>query len=218
MTVLDRDYILILHKVLERARKAEAEAADLRMQLKAETTNSRRVIREMESQVQQSTTLSHRSEREYITLRDSVKYLKETWTRQLQTLQCAIHEKEVFFEMETKVLDEKYRALLQQIERERELRGTVDKLLGNEKSLCDEWRQSFQEQIDGYRSALQHHFSESELANRRARSGFGASCTHFIISLTSCPVMSRTSYRVCAHSFVRSKETRTINDTNRPPA
>jgi hypothetical protein len=73
-------------QVLERARKAEAKVVSLKAQLKAETTSSKKSLCEMEvaltESTQAGTALSSKSEREYITLRDSLKGMKTAWVRQ----------------------------------------------------------------------------------------------------------------------------------------
>ena len=72
--------------MLERARKAEAETVTLKTQLKAETTNSKKSLREMEAALAESTALSSKSEHEYITLRDSLKGMKVAWRADVDSL------------------------------------------------------------------------------------------------------------------------------------
>lgn len=198
---------LIVCEVLERARKAEAEAADLRVQLKTETMNSRRSIRDMEAQVQQSTTVSHKSEREYVALRDSFNELKATWARQLQNLENAMQEKEVRFLTEASDLDRKYCRLVEEISQERGRRGTVDKLIDEKGSLQMEWEHAFQVQVDECHRALQQYTRDSNIADKTVRSGqtWSHCCLRVLIQFIA---MSRTNYSVCAVSSVLWKEAR----------
>ncbi|TFL04620.1 hypothetical protein BDV98DRAFT_562559 [Pterulicium gracile] len=69
----------LLQELLDRARKAEGEAAALKAQLKSETTSSKKSLKEMEGALSESTALSQKSEREYLTLRDSIRGMTEGW-------------------------------------------------------------------------------------------------------------------------------------------
>ncbi len=73
-------------QLLERARKAEAEASSLKAQLKSETSTSKKTLRGMESSLAEATALSQKSEREYITLRDSIKGLVESFKTDAERL------------------------------------------------------------------------------------------------------------------------------------
>ena len=99
-------------KVLERARKAEAEAAALKTQLKSETSTSKKSIREMEAQVAQCTAVSQKSEREYITLRDAIKHLGDGWKQDVERLKREMHERETKWKKEAEDVGFKYRRLL----------------------------------------------------------------------------------------------------------
>ncbi|KAJ3511614.1 hypothetical protein NLJ89_g4000 [Agrocybe chaxingu] len=84
----------LLQEVLERARKAEAEATTLKAQLKSETSTSKKTIRDMESALAESTALSSKSEREYITLRDSLKSMTESWKSDTERLRDEMRKRE----------------------------------------------------------------------------------------------------------------------------
>jgi hypothetical protein len=66
----------LLQEALERARKAEAEAVAPKAQLKTETTTSKKLLRETETALAESTALSSKCEREYIALGDSLRGMK----------------------------------------------------------------------------------------------------------------------------------------------
>ena len=84
----------LLQEVLERARKAEAEAAELRGQLKHESTNQKKVMKQMETTMAESTALSEKSQREYVTLKDSVKDLQEGWQTDVKVLRTEMKRRE----------------------------------------------------------------------------------------------------------------------------
>jgi len=94
---------------LERARKAEAEAANLKSQLKTETTTSKKTIREMEAALSESTALSQKSEREYITLRDSLKSMTESWKQDTDRLRDEMRKKEEKQQAEAQRIGKLYR-------------------------------------------------------------------------------------------------------------
>ncbi|KXN90691.1 hypothetical protein AN958_03976 [Leucoagaricus sp. SymC.cos] len=101
----------LLQEVLERARKAEAEAASLKQQLKHETSTSKKTIREMETQLSESTALSKKSEREYITLRDSLKQMSESWKHDTEALKSEMRKREEKWRKEVDGIGKKYKDL-----------------------------------------------------------------------------------------------------------
>ena len=81
-------------QVLERARKAEAEATAIKAQLKSDSTTSKKTIRDLETSLSESTALSSKSEREYITLRDSLVSMKTAWKSDVDALKEDINRRE----------------------------------------------------------------------------------------------------------------------------
>jgi hypothetical protein len=84
----------LLQEVLERARKAEAEAADLKAQLKHDSTHQKKVMKQMETTMAESTALSEKAQREYVTLKDSVKNLQEGWQTDVEVLRTEMKRRE----------------------------------------------------------------------------------------------------------------------------
>jgi hypothetical protein len=84
----------LLQEVLERARKAESEAAELRAQLKSEGSNQKKALREMELSLAESTALSSKSQREYVTLKDSIKGLEEGWQADVEAVRAEMKKRE----------------------------------------------------------------------------------------------------------------------------
>ncbi|EKM81625.1 hypothetical protein AGABI1DRAFT_69955 [Agaricus bisporus var. burnettii JB137-S8] len=113
----------LLQEVLERARKAEAEAALLKSQLKQETSTSKKSIREMESQLAESTALSKKSEREYITLRDSIKGMTETWKHDTEGLKSEMKKRDERWKKELDGVGKKYKDLVQNVKEKEKLWG-----------------------------------------------------------------------------------------------
>lgn len=156
-------------QVLERARKAEAEAAALKSQLKNETSTSKRALREMETQVQQCTSVSQKSEREYVTLRDAIKHLSEGWKQDVDRLKKEMQERESKWQKEAEEVGFKYRRLVQQVEKERELQTAVKDLRAEEERIHSEWEGILTAQIQELRSSMQRTESETSTAGKIAQ-------------------------------------------------
>ncbi|KAF8916116.1 hypothetical protein CPB85DRAFT_1291648 [Mucidula mucida] len=118
----------LLQEVLERARKAESEASQLKSQLKNETSTSKKTLREMESALTESTALSQKSEREYITLRDSIKGLVEGWKTDTEKLREEMRKREERLKTEAEVTSKKYRQLLEEVKGYESLKEEVHRL------------------------------------------------------------------------------------------
>lgn len=106
----------LLQELLERARKAEAEASSLKAQLKSETSTSKKALRGMESSLAEATALSQKSEREYITLRDSIKGLVESFKTDTERLREEMRKREDRMKKDTEAISVKYQALLEEVE------------------------------------------------------------------------------------------------------
>lgn len=106
-------------QVLERARKAESEAQSYKTQLKQEAANAKRSIREMEMALAESTALSAKSEREYITLRDSMKHMVDGWKADVERLKEEMARKEQGWKREAEQLGNKYQDVYKFVQEER---------------------------------------------------------------------------------------------------
>lgn len=146
-------------QVLERARKAEAEAAALKSQLKSETSVSKKSLREMETALAESTALSQKSEREYITLRDSIKGMVEGWKSDTDKLRDEMRKREEKIRREAEEVGTKYTALLSEVKASEAERGTV-------KSLQQEDERIRKEIEDGFRDEIAHMREEVERSSR----------------------------------------------------
>lgn len=73
----------------------------------------------METQLAESTALSKKSEREYITLRDSLKGMAETWKHDTDSLRSEMKKREERWRKEVDGVGKKYRDLVQNV-KERE--------------------------------------------------------------------------------------------------
>jgi hypothetical protein len=79
---------------MDRARKAENEASTLKAQLKADTSNQKKAMKDMETQTAESIAIAEKTSQEYIILKDSVKNIQDGWKSDVETLRTEIVKRE----------------------------------------------------------------------------------------------------------------------------
>ncbi|KAH9967169.1 hypothetical protein BC827DRAFT_1264045 [Russula dissimulans] len=158
----------LLQEVLERARKAEAEAVALKAQLKAETTSSKKSLREMEVALTESTALSSKSEREYIALRDSLKGMKSAWRADVDSLREDMRKREEKWRSEAETAGKKYAKLVEESKARRTDVQNVEKLREEDARIRREVEEEFREQIRVLRERVQSSSAASEKAEKTA--------------------------------------------------
>ena len=84
----------LLQEMLERARKAEDENKELKAQLKVDSAQQKKTLKEMQTALAESTALSEKSQREYITLKDAVKGLQDGWQADVDSLGSQLKDRE----------------------------------------------------------------------------------------------------------------------------
>ncbi|KAF8075147.1 hypothetical protein FPV67DRAFT_1665877 [Lyophyllum atratum] len=159
----------LLQEVLERARKAEAEAASLKSQLKNETSSAKKSVQEMKTALSESTALSQKSEREYITLRDSIKGLVESWKADTERLQEEMLKRENKVKAEAETVGKKYKILLEEVKLAEGGRAEVKKLRELDKQVASDVQQAWQDEIAQMRAEVEKSSKESEAATTTAR-------------------------------------------------
>lgn len=70
----------------------------------------------MEISLAESTALSAKSEREYLTLRDSVKHMVEGWKADVEKLKDDMEQKEREWKAEAELMGKKYQTLCKLVE------------------------------------------------------------------------------------------------------
>jgi len=159
----------LLQEVLERARKAEAEVANLKTQLKAETTQSKKSLREMEAHVSQANAISQKSEREVVTLRESMKHLSVGWRQELDSLKSDMTKREERCRKECEEVGQKYRGLVEQVKKERSDYAAVKVLRGELERVVKEWESSMTAQLAEVKQGVSNSQAESEAAGKVAQ-------------------------------------------------
>ncbi|KAJ7043781.1 hypothetical protein C8F04DRAFT_1073271 [Mycena alexandri] len=159
----------LLQEVLDRARKAEAEAATLKTQLKSETGTSKKALREMETALAESTALSQKSEREYITLRDSIKALVEGFKSDTARLREEMTKREEKWRGEAESVGKKYRLLLEEIKGAGEGRAEIQAAREADAVAAQELEKGWQEEIARLKGEVERSSKESEETGNTAR-------------------------------------------------
>lgn len=154
--------------MLERARKAEAEAVTLKAQLKAETLSSKKSLREMETALTESTALSSKSEREYITLRESLKGMKNAWRADVDGLREDMRKREERWRSEAEAAGKKYAKLLEEIKARKTDALSVEKLREDDTRIRHQVEEEFREQIHALKEQVQSSTEASEKAEKTA--------------------------------------------------
>jgi len=160
----------LLQEVLERARKAESEAQAYKTQLKLETTNAKRSIREMELTLAESTALSTKSEREYITLRDSIKHMTEGWKADMAKLREDMNKKEKEWKNEAEAVGKKYKDLCKLVEEDRLNRKKAEMMKEEVSKLDMAFEKAFREQLDSFMEAIEKSSDDATTAKLTAES------------------------------------------------
>ncbi|KAK0202500.1 hypothetical protein DFS33DRAFT_905647 [Desarmillaria ectypa] len=144
----------LLQELLERARRAEAEASSLKTQLKSETSTSKKTIRGMESSLAEATALSQKSEREYITLRDSIKGLVESFKTDTERLREEMRKREDRMKKDTETIAVKYQALLEEVEGCKGLREELERTKTENRQRGEETEKMWMSDIQGLKAEV----------------------------------------------------------------
>lgn len=156
-------------EVLERARKAEAEAATLKSQLKTETTTSKRSLREMEAALAESTTLSQKSEREYITLRDSIKSMTESWKHETDRLRDEMRKREDKVKKEAETVGKKYKQLAEEMKASQLVQTKVKDLQNEDSQIRKETEDELRQEIGQLKGQIEEQSHRSDQAIETAK-------------------------------------------------
>ncbi|EPT01083.1 hypothetical protein FOMPIDRAFT_1036424 [Fomitopsis schrenkii] len=163
----------LLQEVLERARKAEAEAIALKSSLKTETTTSKKSLRDTEAALAEATARSQRAEREYAVLRDSLKGLTAGFQADTDALREEMRTREEKVLKEAAELGARYTRLVEEVRREREdgssVVGEARRLREENERIRKEVEESFRDDIAQLRAEVDRQGKESETAWRTAR-------------------------------------------------
>ena len=145
----------------------------LKAQLKTETTSSKKSIREMESSVAEATARTQKSEREYATLRDSMKGLVDGFKADAAALREEMRKREEKLRKEAEEVRKKYTKLIEEVrkEREEEGRGVKEVMRLSDESLkvTKEIEEGLKDEVARLRAEVDKSNKESEGAIKTAK-------------------------------------------------
>jgi len=158
----------LLQEVLERARKAETEAAELKSKLKVDTAAQKKAQRDMETALAEATAVSQRSEREYLTLRDSVESLTDGFRSDFERLRSEMKRREDALKHEASMASQKYQRLVEEIKAKEEARGEVAKLREEDKKLEAQIEEELRAEIQLLRVEVERSSGATDEAGKTA--------------------------------------------------
>jgi len=123
----------------------------------------------MESALTESTALSQRSEREYITLRDSVKHLTESWKHDIDRLKDDMKKREDKVKSEGERLGTMYKDLLSELKKAQEGEKDVKRLWDDDKKQDEEVKKYWMEEIERIKQGVEKQEKKSDEAHKIAR-------------------------------------------------
>lgn len=123
----------------------------------------------MEAALAESTALSQKSEREYITLRDSIKGLVEGFKGDADRLRAEMTKREAKWRGEAEGAGRKYRVLLEEIASAGEGRTEVREAREKEKEAQRKLEEGWVEEIRRLKEEVERSNAESEAAGDTAR-------------------------------------------------
>lgn len=122
----------------------------------------------MEASLAESTALSSKSEREYITLRDSLKGMKSAWRADVDGLREDMRKREERWRGEVETTGKKYAKLLEECKARKADVQNVDQLREEDARIRREVEEEFREQICALKERVQSSSGASEKAEKTA--------------------------------------------------
>ena len=125
----------------------------------------------MESTLAESTTLSQKSEREYITLRDSIKSMTESWKHDTDRLRDEMRKREDKLKKEAESAGKKYKQLVDEVKAAQEQQIIVKDLQQESSQVGQKIEEEFREEIRMLKAQVEIQSQQSEDAAGTARLG-----------------------------------------------
>lgn len=125
----------------------------------------------MESALTESQARSQKSEREYITLRESMKGLVESFKRDTDGLREEMRRREDKVRTEAEEMGKKYVKLVEQVKKQRDSgeSGEVKRLLEENAKVRKEIEDKFQTELDEMKEEVKRSSKETEVAQKQAK-------------------------------------------------
>ena len=123
----------------------------------------------MESTLAESTTLSQKSEREYIILRDSIKSMTESWKHDTDRLRDEMRKREDKLKKEAESAGKKYKQLVEEVKAAQEQQILVKDLQQESSQIRTEIEDEFREEIRKLKTQVEMQSKQSDEAAQTAR-------------------------------------------------
>ena len=107
----------------------------------------------MEAALTESTALSSKSEREYITLRDSLKGMKSAWRADVDGIREDMRKREERWRSEAETMGKKYAKLLEESKARKSGLQNVEQLREEDARIRGEVEEDFREEIRAFKGA-----------------------------------------------------------------
>ena len=122
----------------------------------------------METALAESTALSSKSEREYITLRDSLKGTKSAWRADIDSVREDMRKREERLRSEAGTTGKKYAKLLEESKARKSGLQSVEQLQEEGAQIRHEVEEEFREEIRALKERVQSSSAASEKAEKTA--------------------------------------------------
>ena len=126
----------------------------------------------MEAALAESTALSSKSEREYITLRDTLKGMKTAWRTDVESLREDMHKREERWRNEGEVAGKKYAKLLEESKLRKADVASVQQLREEDTRIRHEVEEEFREEIRSLKEQVRSSSEASDRAEKTAECVF----------------------------------------------
>ena len=143
----------------------------------------------MEATLSESTALSQKSEREYITLRDGMKGMAETWKQDTDRLREEMRRREEKLRTEGERLGKMYRDLVEKVKSSNEGKELVKTLKEEDQRRTDEVESLWKKQIEAMKLEVEKQEKTTEAANKTAKSVYLRSGGRLLMILYFTPVI-----------------------------
>jgi hypothetical protein len=124
----------------------------------------------METALAESTALSSKSEREYITLRESLKGMKSAWRADVDSLREDMRKREERWRSEAETTGKKYAKFLEESKSRKSDLKSVERLREEDARIRREVEEEFREEIRALKERVESSSAASEKTEKTAES------------------------------------------------
>jgi hypothetical protein len=123
----------------------------------------------MKTALSESSALSQKSEREYLTLRDSIKGLVESWKSDTERLREEMRQREEKWKAEAESVGKKYNALLEEIKSAEVMREDLKVLQEEDKNAAKGVERAWHDDISKLKEEVERSSKETDDAKNIAK-------------------------------------------------